>query len=122
MEEDFINGVYHHLYYTLQMVWERVLKSLDSCADDVEDAQQKFQVPSLRCFPRGSSVCHDARCMEQVQIDQLNTTLSREISGHRGSAFHHSHNRFAGMVDYNSFCVSNGRGVCSCGSAFFKQV
>jgi hypothetical protein len=43
-----------------------------------------------------------------VQIDQLNTTLSREISGHRGSAFHHSHNRFAGMVDYNSFCVSNG--------------
>jgi hypothetical protein len=44
MEEDFINGVYHHLYYTLQMVWERVLKSLDSCADDVEDAQQKFQV------------------------------------------------------------------------------
>lgn len=44
IEEDFINGVYHHLYYTLQMVWERVLKTLDSAADDVEEAQHKFQV------------------------------------------------------------------------------
>ena len=44
MEEDFINGVYHHLYYTLQMVWERILKALDSTADDIEEAQARFQV------------------------------------------------------------------------------
>ena len=43
MEEEFIQGIYHHLTHTVQMLWERVLVMLDDVHLDVERSQFKFQ-------------------------------------------------------------------------------
>ena len=63
LEEGFLNAVYHHLQYTLHMIWEHVQKLMEDVADDVEDLQHKYRVsepasvPVTRCrFPLSLTV------------------------------------------------------------------
>ena len=47
LEEGFLNAVYHHLQYTLHMIWDHVQKLMEDVADDVEDLQHKYRVSSI---------------------------------------------------------------------------
>lgn len=79
LEEGFLNAVYHHLQYTLYMIWDHIQKLLEDVADDVEDLQHKYK----------------------KRLQQM-LTVSRSFGTDSSSS------KYAGLVAYNSYCVSTG--------------
>jgi hypothetical protein len=49
MEEGFISGVYHHLLYTVQMIWDHTEKTIGEVSEDMEDTQHRFKVWRRAC-------------------------------------------------------------------------
>lgn len=98
LEEAFILGLYHHLTHTFHMLWDRVLTLLDDVEADVTRTRAKLM----------------------DRLDHLVATRSGEltprsgrgggggVSGGVGGGGPDMHSKHAGIVSYNSYCVTNG--------------